>query len=175
MKIIIPFLLLFSSSAFGQYLYNGETFPFSKGVKWDGNNSIIEESTKLPFSKPRHIRANIVSVNYWGAVGYAFDNWMPIDFSNHITLSFALRSSEKETLLGVQLHDVNGKTSTFARVETKYNYEQIVIPISMFNDVDLKNITAVIFSLSKPGTTIQLIDIDDIELFGKKKVNQYLE
>jgi mannan endo-1,4-beta-mannosidase len=171
MKIIMPFLLLLSSSAFSQFLYDGEAFPFSQAVKWDNNSSVLEESVKLPFSKPKHIRTSIVSVNYWGAAGYVFDNWMPIDFSNNITLSFALRSSQKDTLLGIQLHDITGKTSSFARVETKYNYETIVVPLSMFADVDLKNITAVIFSLSKPGTTTQIIDIDDIELFGKKKIN----
>jgi len=171
MKLIMPFLFLFSCGVNGQTknLYDGETVPFSKFVPWDGNGSILEESTKLPFSPKNHIRATINTVNYWGAAGYVLNYWTPVDFTGHLTLSFMLRSSEKEKLLGVQLHDSAGNTSGFLRVETSYNYEVVVLPLDMFKGVDLQNITAIVFSLSKAGTTTQIIDLDNLELFGKKK------
>lgn len=168
MKLLIP-LLFVSSSLFGQTLYDGETFPFSQGVTFDGNGSKIEESTATPFTPPKHLRAMIKNVNWWGATGYVFDNYRTIDFTNHILLSFQMRSSQKGILLGVQLHDEAGKNSNFLRVETDYNYQEINLPIDMFTGVDLSRITSVIFSVSRSGTNSQVVDVDNIELFGRKE------
>jgi hypothetical protein len=164
MKKFIKVLLCFSllpSMSHAAILYNGETAPYSAGGGWDNNKSSISQKTISPYSRPNHIRASINVVNWWGGVAYVFNNWKPVDISKAATVKFAAKASTATDLL-IQLYDGTNNSAKYS-VKLTTSYQTITVPMNAFTGVDASKTVAMVFAISKAGTSTVTVDVDNIE------------
>jgi hypothetical protein len=144
-------------------IYDGESVPFSAASTWDTNGSTLAQKTTAPFSKPNHLRANLVNKNWWGAAAYVPNNWNPLNLSTTTTLSMAIKSSAGHDL-SISLFDMDKKTSNRVSVRVSGVYKEYKIPVNGFSGVDLSKVQAIVFSVSSASTIKYVVDVDNIKL-----------
>lgn len=163
LKYLIPILLtlLFSNRmalADPNILYDGETAKFGKSTSWDKNGSLIVQKKLNPYSKPNHLFGKLIVKRTWGGIGYAPNSWLPINFSGKTSFSMMVRAN-KVLNLKIALFDKNKKQSQFISlpIDTTYKKQQISIA-SVSDNIDLSNVTAIVFGGSDAGTYNFFVD-----------------